>query len=226
MSTKHTDTETMTVKVWDFPTRLFHWLLIILFVVIYASAKLGEMDIHFTAAFSLSGLIIFRVMWGFLGSTYALFSQFVSSPKTTLNYLKSITSKDKQSYIGHNPAGGWVVIIFLLAFIAIISAGLISTDDIYLTGPFYHLVTDETASLATTLHRQAEYYMLGLIALHVIAVLIYKLKFKENLVKAMVTGKKEVLKTAETKGHSKVSIISLVICISVSVAWVTWLMSL
>jgi cytochrome b len=199
--TKHTmasNDKTEFLKVWDLPTRFFHWSLLLLIVASWwTSTENGDMDIHMKCGYAVLALLLFRVIWGFAGSTTARFSSFVGSPRSVLDYLAATRRNESTQHIGHNPAGGWMVVMLLGMLLLITSCGLFANDDMMTEGPLAQHVGDRISDLATALHEQGFYLLLALVALHISAVLFYLLVKKENLVRPMLTGVKQMPQGAE-----------------------------
>lgn len=189
------NTEHVKIKVWDLPTRIFHWGMVFLLALLWWSADAGEMQWHQIFAYSLLILIGFRILWGLIGSDTARFSHFVHHPKVVLDYLRSIRTKGMSVVLGHNPIGGYMVI----ALIGIISlqlvTGLFATDDIFTEGPLYSYVSSDTSGFLTWLHKTNFNLILLLSAIHILAVIIHAMK-GDKLVGAMVSGYKKVSKVA------------------------------
>lgn len=182
--------EHRTIRVWDLPTRLFHWLLVILVAAAVISIKIGgpaAMEWHGRFGHMVFGLIVFRLVWGFVGSTYARFWNFLPTPGGLLAYVSG-----RWKGLGHNPLGALSVfaLLGLIGFQA--TSGLFANDDIVFRGPLFHAVSSDTSNWLSGLHRQTEPFIFGLIGLHVAAILFYRLVKKENLVKPMITGTREV----------------------------------
>ena len=179
-----------SIHVWDLPLRLFHWALVALVIAAVVSAKLGgnALDWHVRFGLATLALLIFRLLWGFIGGTHAKFSNFIRGPKTIWAYLKGLADKP----LGHNPMGALSVIAILLVLFTQAITGLFSNDDILTEGPLYALVSKDTSDYLTHLHTLNQYVMYGLLALHVGAILYYRLFKKENLVRPMLTGRKQV----------------------------------
>lgn len=182
----------VTVRLWDLPTRVFHWVLVILVAVSYVSAEEGEMDIHEISGLMILALLLFRVVWGFVGSTSARFSDFLRLPGAVIGYVRALIRRDPPHTAGHNPLGGWVVVAFLVLLLAQAVTGLFSNDDIFFEGPLAYMVTDDVSDSLSGLHHDLFDYTLILIGIHVLAIIGYRVLFKENLVRAMFTGKKAV----------------------------------
>ena len=189
--------------IWDIPTRLFHWLLVFSITAQWVTAEWLEdaMQWHFYIGYFTLGLIVFRLIWGLLGTRYAKFSQFVSSPVKTAHYAKTLFKPDSNRHAGHNPLGGWMVLIMLALLLMQAISGLFMTDDVFLDAPYYSAVSEDIASLMSRLHHQGFTIIQGLIVLHIAAIAFYALFKKQSLVPAMLHGKKETEEPAIP--HSK-----------------------
>ncbi|MEI6860268.1 MAG: cytochrome b/b6 domain-containing protein [Shewanella sp.] len=179
------------VRVWDIPTRVFHWLMIGLLAGLWWSADAGELVWHQVMAYSMLVLIVFRIIWGIIGSDTAKFSHFIKHPKIVIQYVKDIKRHGVSSSIGHNPLGGYMVLALIGILALQLLTGLFATDDIFTEGPLYAYVSSETASWLTWLHKQTFNFILLLAAIHVLAVLVHTLK-GDKLILAMFTGYKKV----------------------------------
>ncbi|TPV55651.1 cytochrome B [Aestuariibacter sp. GS-14] len=177
--------------IWDIPTRLFHWLLVACIVAQYLTAEVFDaIDWHFKIGYFTLGLILFRLCWGFIGTTYAKFSQFVTGPGKVIAYAKTLGNKHSEEHAGHNPMGGWMVIALLLLVALQGISGLFITDDIVNNGPYYDAVSEATRDIMNAIHHTAFNVLLAAIVLHVGAVVFYA-RFKQQLlVPAMLHGKK------------------------------------
>ena len=173
------------VRIWDLPTRLFHWSLVVCVVGAFVTAKLAGlwMDWHVRFGLAAGALLAFRLIWGLIGPRYARFSSFLARPRTLMRYLA-----DRNSHVaGHNPLGGWSVVAMLGLFTFQVFSGLFTTDDILVSGPFAHFNDGWTATL-TQLHKSSEWWMVAFVTLHVLAVLWYQWVAKQNLIGPMVHG--------------------------------------
>ena len=174
------------VRVWDLPLRLFHWLLVACLVGSFVSVKAGWMDWHFRFGYGALTLIVFRLLWGFVGPRYARFSSFLFKPSALLAQLRG--APDAPRTLGHSPTGS-LSVFALLAVIAIqASAGLFASDDIASEGPLARLVANAFVEQATWLHHTNQLVILALVALHLLAILFYRIFKRQSLVKPMVVG--------------------------------------
>ncbi len=191
-----TDSQTMRKKklVWDLPVRLFHWALVLLFGAAWITAEQGPawMDRHMQIGYAIMTLALFRLLWGFFGSHQARFSTFFSGPKKALVYIKNLRSGSTQANVGHNPLGGWSVVAMLLLLLFQASTGLFANDDIYNDGPLTSWVSSATSGLLTKIHKLNFNLLLVLTGTHIVAVFGYLLIKKDNLIKPMFTGQKEL----------------------------------
>ncbi len=179
------------VRVWDIPTRVFHWAMIGVLAGLWWSADSGELVWHQVMAYSMLVLIVFRLIWGIVGSDTARFSHFIKHPKTVLQYITNIKRHGVSPSLGHNPLGGYMVLALIGILTLQLSTGLFATDDIFTEGPLYIYVSHETALWLTWLHKQTFNFILLLAAIHVLAVLVHTLK-GDKLILPMITGYKKV----------------------------------
>ena len=181
-----------TIKVWDISIRIFHWALVAGIGFMWFSGEEGGniMTWHIYIGYTMLGLIVYRLFWGFIGTPYARFSEFLKGPSITLAYLKSTLKGDKIDSIGHNPLGGWMVILLMILIFTQAFSGLFSSDDIFAEGPLYSLVSSKTSEFFTSIHHLNFNILLAAIALHIAAVAFHVFVKKEALIKSMLTGKK------------------------------------
>jgi len=183
---------TRSVRIWDWPTRVFHWVLLVLVTTSFVTGHIGgnAMQYHLWSGFTILGLLIFRLVWGVVGGHYARFASFVRSPASAWRYARSLMRPDSPRYPGHNPLGGWSVIAMLLALMLQVGTGLFATDEIFTQGPLYPLVSDSTADWLTGIHVFNQWVIVSLVALHLAAVLFYFIVKHDNLITPMITGVK------------------------------------
>ena len=190
------DNSNKTLRVWDLPVRLFHWALVILMAVSYFTARAGGdwMKFHFWSGYAILTLVLFRIAWGFVGSTTARFSDFVKGPAAAFAHLRDLLGPGRPREAGHNPLGGAMVIVLLIAVLAQAIAGLFAadTDTGMVNGPLALVVADKWVDRATAFHRSWINVLLALVALHVVAVVVYLVWKRQNLARAMVSGRKPI----------------------------------
>lgn len=172
------------IRVWDAPLRLFHWLLAATVSAAIVTGWLGGtlMLWHGRLGLLVLGLLVFRLLWGFVGSSYARWSYILRAPLSIPAYLRG-----QWRQAGHNPIGALSVLAMLGLLSFQVGSGLLANDDIAFQGPLYRVVDAESSAWLTALHRQAKWLLLGLLGLHLLAILLYRLKGKA-LVPAMITG--------------------------------------
>ena len=168
-----------TVRVWDPVVRLFHWSLVAAFAVAWLSGGEDE-TVHNLAGYVVVGLVALRVVWGLVGTRHARFVDFLYRPSTVIAFLKDTIGLRARRYIGHNPAGGAMVILLLLSVVTITTTGIMMTTDAY-----WGIAWVREA------HQLAIDLTLLLIALHLVGVVVASLEHRENLAKAMFTGRKK-----------------------------------
>jgi cytochrome b len=183
-----------SVPVWDWPVRLFHWAVVVLVVVSVVSGRTGgnAMVYHMYSGYTLLGLVLFRLLWGVFGSSYARFSHFVRGPRSILAYAKTFFKNTPSYTLGHNPLGGLMVVVLLLLLLVQAGTGLFANDDIFIEGPLAMLVSKDTSDWLTGIHKTNINLLFVLIGLHVVAVLYYLLYKRENLITPMLIGNKDI----------------------------------
>ena len=181
-----------TVKIWDLPVRLLHWSMVICFMVSWATASWFDdtMQIHLYSGYTMLVLILFRIAWGFAGSSTARFSHFISGISTVKAYAGTLLQARPGHYSGHNPLGGWAVLTILSLLLFQTLTGLFANDDILTTGPLAHWVGKDLSDTISNIHSLAFDFLLGIIGLHIAAVLFYRFFKGDDLISAMFTGSK------------------------------------
>ncbi len=183
-------TEPKRVMVWDLPTRLFHWLLVVFVVVSFTTVNIGgnAMPYHQKSGYIILALLLFRVGWGFFGSRTSRFATFVCSPAAVLRYASGLLHRASPKHLGHNPLGGWSIIATLLALLLQAGTGLFANDDIFTEGPLAHLVSKAASDWLTRIHRLNSDLIVILVVIHVMAIIFYLLVKRDNLITPMITG--------------------------------------
>lgn len=184
--------KTRLVKVWDGPTRLFHWTLVALVAGAYVTAENGWIDWHFRCGYAIIALLLFRLAWGVVGSDTARFARFVKSPFAALGHLAHFNRREPDTEVGHNAAGGLMVVAMLALLVFQVASGLFSTDGIFTDGPLAFLVGSDLSERITGWHVLNFNLILGAVVLHVLAVLAYAAVKRHDLVRPMVTGVKRL----------------------------------
>jgi cytochrome b len=180
------------ILVWDLPTRLFHWLLAAAFAVAWLTAESDTwLAVHVFAGYLMLGLVAFRLAWGVIGSRYARFSSFLFGPKEALAYLGDTLQGKGKRHIGHNPAGSWAIYGLLALTLAIGLTGLLTLGGEENHGPFAGMISHGIGHALKELHEGLASAMLALVGLHLVGVAVESLLHRENLAKAMVTGRKK-----------------------------------
>ncbi len=197
------------IKLWDLPTRLFHWLLVAGIAGAFITESADEMEWHGRVGLFILGLLVFRIVWGFVGSTYARFCTFVKGPQSIKAYLRG-----EWHGLGHNPLGALSVLAILGVLCLQVGTGLFANDDGSFFGPLARLVSDGLSHDLTELHEAGEPLILGLVGLHIAAILFYGHVKKEKLLGPMITGWKEADGQAATGGGPVAFIIALALAIA------------
>ncbi len=177
-----------TIRVWDLPVRLFHWALALSIVLGIIFVKIGgnAIEWHAYCGYVTLTLVMFRIIWGFVGSWHARFLNFVPSPKLLIAYLRGQTDGG----LGHNPLGAFSVLALLFVVLIQALTGLFADDDIFFQGPLAKYASNSTVAFLTSVHHFNQYIIFALVSLHLLAIFYYLLVKKDNLIKPMITGDK------------------------------------
>ena len=216
-------------RVWDLPTRLFHWLLAGCVIASVISAKIGgnAMVWHFRLGYVVLALLVFRLLWGVVGGRWSRFTSFIYSPFTLLRYVRGQARADEHLDVGHSPTGA-LSVFALLAILAVqIGTGLIADDEISNTGPLIRFVSGATSSLATSWHKTyGQWLTISLVVLHILAIVFYLVKKRQNLVGPMLSGDKTLAEGVPASTDNAFSRGLALALIAVCAASVAWLVSL
>ncbi|MCL7930132.1 cytochrome b/b6 domain-containing protein [Halomonas llamarensis] len=183
------------VFVWDIYVRVFHWGLVGAVIMAFYTMEtsgapfLFPIEVHAKAGYTVLGLLAFRWLWGLVGSHYARFHTFLAGPSGSLGYAKATIQRSATSYAGHNPLGGWMVVVMLLSLTFQAVSGLFLSDDIFFQGPLHGLFGGDVSKALFSWHRFNSNLLVVLIGLHLVAIVAHRL-MGEKLVKGMVTGVK------------------------------------
>lgn len=183
----------LPMQIWDAPTRLFHWGIVLLLIVSYTSVRANATNLHVLAGYTVLSLLLFRLAWGFVGSDTARFRMFLTNPATALQYLSRFGQDEPDTQIGHNPAGGWAVLILLLLLGVEVLSGLFATGaDDAAAGPLAGTVGKASSDGMAHLHALTFLILSWAIGAHLIAVAAFALIRRQDLVRPMITGKKRL----------------------------------
>ncbi|WP_259780238.1 cytochrome b/b6 domain-containing protein [Aestuariispira ectoiniformans] len=218
----------MPFRLWDLPTRLFHWLLVILVILSSVSGLQESMTIHFYSGYAIFALLVFRLFWGLWGSTTARFTAFIKGPRAILGYAATLFHRRPSRSLGHNPLGALSVLALIGILGAQVGFGLFATDiDFIDMGPLSDLVSFEAASASMDYHRFLFDIILILIGLHIAVILFYRLYKRENLVGPMLHGRIDLSDTPQHQPKAKSLFFRgplcavLTLALSVGLVWFT-----
>jgi len=213
------------VRIWDLPTRLFHWLLALCVIGLVTTAQLGYMEWHFRLGYAVLTLLIFRLLWGLFGGRWSRFTAFIYSPASLWRYLRG--QGDPAHAVGHSPTGALSVFALLFFLLAQVGTGLFSDDEIAASGPLTHLASGNIVSMASWYHKEVgKRLLIVLVVLHIAAILYYLWRKRQNLVRPMLTGDKELAQPAAASrddAGSRLLAAVLLLLSAAAVALLLWL---
>lgn len=185
------------VLIWDWPVRLCHWLIAVLFVGLVITGRFMEdaLLVHFYLGYILSAVLLFRLIYGVVGSHYARISSLLGMMVKGPKHLLSMLMGKAPAFPGHNPAGAWMVLLLWGTLCLQWGSGLFANDEVFWFGPLYGWVNEETAERLTALHHFLPNLLIALVGLHLLAVLYHEVRLDERLSAAMITGKKRLQET-------------------------------
>ncbi len=178
------------VQVWDAPTRLFHWAIVVLFCTAWLTERLNWMELHLLNGYTVLTLLLFRVAWGIVGSDTARFSRFLKSPLAALHHLSSLPRREPDTEIGHNAAGGWMVLLMLVLLAVQVGTGLCANDDVMTEGPLVKYVGKDWSDWLSHIHSVNFTLIQIAILLHIAAIAVHAVMKRHDLVRPMITGRK------------------------------------
>jgi cytochrome b len=212
------------IKVWDLPVRLFHWSIVVLIAAAWTTQELNKMEWHMRIGYAILALLLFRIVWGFVGSDTARFVRFLKSPAAALRHLSHLRRREPDRELGHNAAGGWVVLLMLALLGVQAGTGLFSNDDSATDGPLMHLIGKDQSDSISKIHALNFNLILAVIVLHVAAITAYAVLKRQNLVRPMLTGTKEL--PGDTAAPRLVSPVWAALTLAVAAGAVAWLVNL
>jgi cytochrome b len=222
MNTTPASSHLHTVRVWDLPTRVFHWALALCIVGLIITANVGgnAMVWHFRLGLTVLALLLFRLVWGLVGGRWSRFAAFIYSPRSIINYIQG-KGKPEHS-VGHTPTGAGSVFALLAILFAQVGSGLISDDEIAFAGPLTRFVSGATVNLATNYHKNiGKWIILALVILHIAAIVFY-LRKKQNLIKPMLHGDKQLEVAVTASRDDAASRITALVIFGICIAFVMW----
>jgi len=212
-----------TVAAWDLPTRLFKWTLVGLVVAAPLTKWYGDVTLvwHKYVGYSILTLLVWRLMWGVAGGSTARFSAFLRWPWDAARYALDLVRGRPRAFLGHNPLGGWMVVTLLVVLAVQAVTGLFATDDIIVTGPFQNRVTYATSKFLTGIHDVLPRLLLALVIVHVLANLAYTFLKGENLIGAMVTGRKpaHAYEDAGEAREGSLALAAALLALAITLVW-------
>ena len=189
--------------IWDLPIRVFHWLLALSISGSFITIQNDWMLAHEKCGLTILGLMVFRLIWGVIGYPTARFAQFVKGPRAILAYLRQLAGNEKIHSFGHNPLGALSVIALLFVIVMQSLSGTLSTDDVFYDGPLYAVFPAFT-KFAGSLHQFLPPFILSLIGLHLVAIFVHRIFFKEKLTSQMITGKAHFSEITKAQKNERV----------------------
>ncbi len=210
----------LSIRVWDAPTRLFHWAVVLLVITSYVTIRTGRIELHLLSGYSMLTLLLFRLVWGFAGSETSRFSQFLRNPIEGFRHLAQFGRREPDDEVGHNAAGGWMVLVLLGVLGVQVGTGLFSRTPHGAEGPFAHLVSQQTSEQISAVHGVNFDLILAAIALHVLAILAYAVVKKHALLWPMITGRKRLPGATPQPRMASPLLAALVLALAGCVVWV------
>jgi cytochrome b len=205
-----------TIRVWDLPTRMFHWLFASACIVAWFSGDDARYThLHTFAGYTALALVLFRLVWGVVGGRYARFAQFVRGPGAVIEHLKGLRQSPRKHHLGHNPAGGWAVTILLTLVLVLGISGIVLMGAEEGLGPLAVVLSIAQGVAIHELHEWLAWLLLGIVCLHLLGVAMESVLGRENLPRAMVTGNKRgEHKDAESNNAKRLGVLMLLVVIS------------
>lgn len=175
---------------WDAPIRLFHWALVLLVITSFVTGKVGGewMAWHLRSGYAILTLLLFRIVWGLVGSTTARFSSFLKGPGTALKYARGLMARQHVPAVGHNPLGGWMVLAMILILLVQVTTGLFADDEVSTQGPLSIFASAKLVSRVNQVHEVNQWIIVGAVVMHLLAISFYQWGLRYNLVGPMFDG--------------------------------------
>lgn len=180
------------VRVWDAPIRLFHWAIVVLLGLSWLTESRGWMQLHFLTGYAIVALLLFRVAWGFMGSQTARFAYFLKGPIAAVRHLARLHRREPDTEVGHNAAGGWMVLVMLVLLAVQAATGLCANDDVDARGPLFDYVGKDRSDWLSHIH-DVNFSLIKIAVLaHVVAIIAYAALKRHDLIRPMITGWKHL----------------------------------
>jgi cytochrome b len=210
--------------VWDLPLRLCHWALTVAVGGSFVTHWIDAFAWHARFGYATVVLVTFRIVWGFVGPAHARFGDFVRGPRAAWTYARGLfakggTGEPPAHVAGHNPLGGWMVLLLLALLLVQSLAGLFANDEIMNTGPLYGYVSGERSDAISTLHAKLSDVILVAVGVHVAAAFYYLLVLRDNLIAAMVTGYKRGLPPDAAIRSQRVAVAAVIVAAASGALW-------
>lgn len=216
-------TDGRRVKVWDGWVRLFHWGAVGCMAVSYLSAQREAWGLHYLSGYTLLTLLLFRIAWGLVGSENARFARFLRAPGAALRHLSHLFRREADTAVTHNAAGGWMVVVLMALLLAQAVSGLFTNHDVGMTysqhGPLANAVSEAASARMSALHLSLFNWLLAAVALHVAAVLVYRLFKGQELVGPMVTGAKRLPEGVAAPRHGSAVLALALLAAAAGLVW-------
>jgi cytochrome b len=211
----------LPMRIWDSPTRLFHWALVVLLVTCYVAIRFNNMDLHMWSGYAVATLVLWRITWGLVGSDTARFAQFLKSPLAGLRHLLHFGRREPDTQVGHNEAGGWMVLAMLLIISVQVASGLFANDeDSFIAGPLAKLISGERGAWSLSVH-QFNFNLIEALALaHVVAIILYAVVKRHDLVRPMISGKKRLPAATRAPRMASPLLAGVILLVWAGVVWV------
>lgn len=202
------------VRVWDFPTRLFHWLTVALVAGAWITERFNWINLHVRFGETLLALVLFRLMWGCVGSETSRFGSFISTPAAAFRHLRHLFRREPDIQVGHNPAGAWMVLLLLALLLIETLSGIYVYNDIADEGPLSEIVPARIANAISALHAYGWYVLLAAVVLHLCAIGVYALAKGHNLLGPMLTGRKRLPSTIASPARASLWLAALLLALA------------
>lgn len=217
------DSVSAPIKLWDLPIRVVHWSFVALLPWLWWTAEQGDLDTHVKLGIAMLVLVVFRVLWGLIGTSTARFSRFVRGPVGVARYVRGLFGRAGEPIVGHNPLGALSVVVLLLLLGAQVALGLFAQDtDGLFSGPLNYLVEYDTAEWAREWHEIGFNLILAVVVIHVAAVLFYLAVRRDNLVGPMITGRKRYPAPVAPPTTVPLWRVALCLVLAVAAGWWVW----